>query len=43
MCGQVGDAFFILVCLFVFFLTWEPFCLFCSGKGQEVGVVFVAV
>lgn len=41
VCGQVGDTFFCL-CLFVFFLTWEPFCLLSLGKGLEVGVVSVA-
>lgn len=29
--------------LFVLFLIWEPICLFCLGKGLEVGVVSVAV
>lgn len=29
--------------LFVLFLVQEPICLFCFGKGLEVGVVSVAV
>lgn len=33
----------IFLSLFVFFLTWEPFCLFYLGNGLEVGVVSVAM
>lgn len=40
VCGQVGDIFCLL---FVLFLIWEQICLFCLGKGLEVGVVSVAV